>query len=84
MLSGWGVTADKDLLLDANPLSQLVGLDATVPLVTNYESHAIVNDMQGTATGFPLSRSLGYQEWRQDLGHETVFNFRQQLTQPPI
>jgi len=58
MLSGWGVTADKDLLLDANPLSQLVGLDATVPLVTNYESHAIVNDMKGTATGFPLSRSL--------------------------
>src|SRR5277367_4986724 len=34
LLSGWGVTLDKDLLLDENPLSQLVGLDATVPLVT--------------------------------------------------
>lgn len=58
MLASWGVTPDKDLLLDANPLSQLVGLDATVPLVTNYDSQPIVNDLKGTATGFPLSRSL--------------------------
>ena len=58
LLAGWGVTVDKDLLLDANPLSQLVGLDATVPLVTNYESQPIVSDLQGKATGFPLSRSL--------------------------
>ncbi|HTS47144.1 MAG TPA: GldG family protein [Bryobacteraceae bacterium] len=58
LLASWGVTADKDLLLDENPLSQLVGLDATVPLVTTYESHAIVNDLAGTATGFPISRSL--------------------------
>jgi ABC-type uncharacterized transport system involved in gliding motility auxiliary subunit len=58
LLSGWGVTLDKDLLLDENPLSQLVGLDATVPLVTTYESHPIVNDLAGTATGFPLARSL--------------------------
>ncbi|HYL35892.1 MAG TPA: GldG family protein [Bryobacteraceae bacterium] len=58
LLAGWGVTADKDLLLDENPVSQLVGLDATVPLVTTYESHAIVNDLTGTATGFPISRSL--------------------------
>jgi len=58
LLAGWGITVDKDLLLDANPLSQLVGLDATVPLVTNYESQPIVSDLQGKATGFPLSRSL--------------------------
>jgi gliding motility-associatede transport system auxiliary component len=58
LLATWGVTADKDLLLDENPLSQLVGLDATVPLVTTYESHQIVNDLAGTATGFPISRSL--------------------------
>ncbi len=58
LLQSWGITVDKDLLLDANPLSQLVGLDATVPLVTNYESHPIVSDLQGKGTGFPLSRSL--------------------------
>ena len=27
--------------------------DATVPLVTTYESHPIVNDLAGKATGFP-------------------------------
>jgi len=58
LLASWGVTADKDLLLDENPLSQLVGLGPEVPLVTTYESHPIVNDLAGTATGFPLSRSL--------------------------
>ena len=58
LLASWGVTADKDLLLDENPVSQLVGLDATVPLVTTYESHPIVNELSGTATGFPISRSL--------------------------
>ena len=29
-----------------------------MPLVTTYESHPIVNDLSGTATGFPISRSL--------------------------
>lgn len=58
LLASWGVTVDKDLVLDENPVSQLVGLDATVPLVTSYESHPIVSDLSGTATGFPISRSL--------------------------
>ncbi len=58
MLSGWGVTPDKDLLLDENPVAQLVGLGPEVPLVTTYDSHAIVNDLAGTATGFPIARSL--------------------------
>ena len=58
LLASWGVTPEKDLLLDENPVSQLVGLDATVPLVTSYESHPIVSELSGTATGFPISRSL--------------------------
>jgi ABC-type uncharacterized transport system involved in gliding motility auxiliary subunit len=35
-----------------------VGLDATVPLGTSYDSHPIVSERSGTATGFPISRSL--------------------------
>lgn len=58
LVTSWGVTPEKDLLLDENPLAQLVGLGPEVPLVTTYESHQIVNDLAGTATGFPLSRSL--------------------------
>jgi ABC-type uncharacterized transport system involved in gliding motility auxiliary subunit len=58
VLEGWGVTADKDLLLDENPMGQLMGVGPEVPLVSTYDSHPIVNDLKGTATGFPLSRSL--------------------------
>jgi ABC-type uncharacterized transport system involved in gliding motility auxiliary subunit len=58
LLQSWGVTLDKDLILDLNPIGQLAGLGPQVALVTNYENHPIVNQMKGTATGFPLSRSL--------------------------
>jgi ABC-type uncharacterized transport system involved in gliding motility auxiliary subunit len=57
-LASWGVTANKDLILDLNPVGQLVGLGAQVALVSSYDSHPIVNEMKGNATGFPLSRSL--------------------------
>ncbi|MGB7267457.1 MAG: GldG family protein, partial [Terracidiphilus sp.] len=58
VLAGWGVTLDKDLILDLNPIGQLTGLGPQVALVTNYETQPIVSDMKGSATGFPLSRSL--------------------------
>jgi ABC-type uncharacterized transport system involved in gliding motility auxiliary subunit len=58
LLAGWGVTVDKDLILDMNPVGQIMGLGPQVPLVTTYEQHPIVRDLKGTATGFPLARSL--------------------------
>src|SRR5581483_11169842 len=58
LLQSWGVTLDKDLILDLNPIGQLAGLGPQVTLVTNYNSHPILNEMKGTATGFPLARSL--------------------------
>lgn len=58
LLQSWGVTMDKDLILDLNPIGQLAGLGPQVALVTSYGSQPIVNDMKGTATGFPLSRSI--------------------------
>lgn len=58
LLQDWGVTLDKDLVLDLNPLGQIAGVGPTVALVTHYESQPIVEQMRGTATGFPLSRSL--------------------------
>jgi len=56
LLAGWGVTLDKDLVLDLT--SQGVGLGPEMPLVVNYESHAIVREMKDTPTIFPISRSL--------------------------
>lgn len=58
MLSGWGITLQKDLVLDLNPIGQLTGTGPEVPLVTSYDSQPIVNDLRGNATGFPITRSL--------------------------
>lgn len=58
LLQSWGVTLDKDLILDLNPIGQLAGLGPQVALVTRYESQPIVSGLKGTATGFPLSRSM--------------------------
>jgi ABC-type uncharacterized transport system involved in gliding motility auxiliary subunit len=58
MLAGWGVTLDKDLILDLNPIGQLTGMGPQVALVTSYQTQPIVAGMKGSVTGFPLSRSL--------------------------
>jgi ABC-type uncharacterized transport system involved in gliding motility auxiliary subunit len=59
VLTGWGVTPDKDLVLDLNPVSQSAGLGPQEPLVTSYsETQPIVAGMHGVATAFPLTRSL--------------------------
>jgi len=46
------------LILDLNPIGQMAGLGPQVALVTSYSSQPIVSEMKGTATGFPLSRSM--------------------------
>ena len=58
LLQEWGITLDKDLILDLNPIGQIAGLGPQVALVTSYGTQPIVSDMKGTATGFPLSRSM--------------------------
>ena len=58
LLAGWGVTVDSDLALDTSGVGQLFGMGPEVPLVTSYESHAIVREMKDVPTGFPLARSL--------------------------
>jgi gliding motility-associatede transport system auxiliary component len=57
-LAAWGVTPDKDLVVDLNPVNRLFGFSAAVVLITQYESQPIVRDMKEEATAFPLSRSL--------------------------
>ena len=58
LFQSWGVTAEKDLILDLNPIGQIAGLGPQVALVTTYSSQPIVSELKGSATGFPLSRSL--------------------------
>ncbi|MGH9517743.1 MAG: GldG family protein, partial [Terriglobales bacterium] len=58
LLASWGVTLDKDVILDL--VSQAVGLGPQVALVTNYSSQPIVEEIRrtNTHTAFPLARSI--------------------------
>jgi ABC-type uncharacterized transport system involved in gliding motility auxiliary subunit len=58
LLQSWGVTPQKNLILDLNPIGQLVGVGPQVALVSNYGTQPIVSEMKGTTTGFPITRSL--------------------------
>jgi ABC-type uncharacterized transport system involved in gliding motility auxiliary subunit len=57
LLSDWGVTLEDNLVLEVNPIGQLFGLGPEVPLITQYGTQPIVNDLH-SATGFPLAQSM--------------------------
>lgn len=58
LLGSWGVTPQKNLILDLNPIGQLAGVGPQVALVTQYGPQPIVSQLKGTVTGFPITRSL--------------------------
>jgi ABC-type uncharacterized transport system involved in gliding motility auxiliary subunit len=58
LLSDWGVTVNKDLVLDFSGLGQIFNLGPEVPLVLRYESHPITQPLAQVPTVFPLARSL--------------------------
>lgn len=60
LLQSWGVTPDKELVLDLNPIGQMVGLGPEVALVSSYSSQPIVSEIKRTMTGFPLSRPIEF------------------------
>lgn len=58
LLADWGVTVNKDLVLDLSGIGQLFGLGPEVPVISQYESHIITRPLQGIPTAFPITRSL--------------------------
>ena len=58
LLASWGITEDKDLVLEQNPMGQLFGFGPEIPLISSYESQPIVADLKNSFTGFPVARSL--------------------------
>ena len=59
LLSDWGVTLGKDLVLDLSGVGQsLFGTGPEVPVIFQYDSQAIVRPMSRIPTAFPLARSL--------------------------
>jgi gliding motility-associatede transport system auxiliary component len=57
-LADWGVSLDRDLVIDTNPVKQLFGFSAAVVLVTSYDSQTIVDPLKNSASAFPLARSM--------------------------
>jgi ABC-type uncharacterized transport system involved in gliding motility auxiliary subunit len=58
VLEGWGLKFNHDLVLEQSAIGQIAGLGPEVPLITHYTQQAIVKDMSGMATAYPLSRSI--------------------------
>ena len=56
-LNAWGVRADNDLVLDVSGAGRLMGTGPSIPLVINYENHAITDRFKAM-TFFPLTRSI--------------------------
>jgi ABC-type uncharacterized transport system involved in gliding motility auxiliary subunit len=58
LLGRWGLGVDDDLVIELNPIGQVFGIGPQVPIVQQYEPHAITRDMAGITTLFPLTRSV--------------------------
>jgi ABC-type uncharacterized transport system involved in gliding motility auxiliary subunit len=56
-LKDWDFQADKDVVVDASGMGQLIGTDASVPVVAQYPSHPITQRFN-VITAFPLARSI--------------------------
>ena len=58
VLAGWGVTVDKDLVLDLSGVGTVFNAGPEIPFILQYESHAITRPLTRVPTAFPISRSL--------------------------
>jgi ABC-type uncharacterized transport system involved in gliding motility auxiliary subunit len=58
VLADWGVTVNKDLVLDTSGFGQIFGFGPEVPVAMQYESHAITQPLTRIPTAYPLTRSL--------------------------
>ena len=57
-LTKYGVELGDNLIVEPNPIGRLFGIGPEVPIVQQYESHAITRDMGGVSTLFPITRSV--------------------------
>ena len=60
-LGRWGVKVGDDVVVDASGVGRLFGAGPTIPLVSDYPSHAITKDFN-VMTFFPLARSVSTQK----------------------
>jgi len=58
LLAGWGVTVNKDLVLDLSGIGRIFNLGPEVPFIAEYQSHPITQPLTRVPTAYPLARSL--------------------------
>jgi len=63
MLSAWGVTPNKDLVLDLTGIGNMFGAGPEIPIIQQYDPHAITRPLLMTRvyTAYPVPRSLEIQ-----------------------
>src|SRR6516225_8857807 len=58
VLAGWGVTVNKDLVLDLSGIGRIFNLGPEIPFIAEYQSHPITQPLARVPTAYPLARSL--------------------------
>ena len=57
LLKEWGITLGHDVVIDISGMGQLLGTDASVPVVANYPPHPVTENFD-LLTAFPLAQSV--------------------------
>jgi gliding motility-associatede transport system auxiliary component len=57
LLKEWGITMGHDVVIDISGMGQLLGTDASVPVVASYPSHPVTENFR-VLTAYPFSQSV--------------------------
>lgn len=57
LLKEWGITLGHDVVIDISGMGQLLGTDASVPVVASYPQHPVTDNFD-LLTAFPLAQSV--------------------------
>jgi ABC-type uncharacterized transport system involved in gliding motility auxiliary subunit len=57
LLAGWGIEVGRNVVVDGSGMGQLLGTDASVPVVASYPLHPITSGFN-VLTAYPMSRAV--------------------------
>jgi ABC-type uncharacterized transport system involved in gliding motility auxiliary subunit len=58
LLGKWGIVLGDNLIVELSPIGRLFGIGPEVPIIQQYEPHAITRDLAGITTLFPITRTV--------------------------
>ena len=67
LLKEWGISLGHDVVIDISGMGQLLGTDASVPVVASYPQHPVTENFD-LLTAFPLAQSV-QRRGRRRTGH---------------